>query len=302
MPRSCQDCRDARWCPYTAQTLKAVLQHMESAHPQRWRDLELYPPVASGGITYVHDFLADRTGTQMTITELSQAYEKSLTTSLEDRVFTVVGTIDVGHAPQYGDHLYVDLIEGTSKIRVYIRAEDRALNGRRVEASGRLKRNVRLLNGTISLTLYATRLKVLETLPQEWTEPLAAVGMRRQQQWPSIEQAVEQRLRAGTRLRLWLILGVGAEIGEDISETLEAHAGAYAVTEERGTVSDVTTAVAALRSPKSDVDLIALVGGGGDWLRVLSSREVCTAVAELSGPPIVSGVGHAGNHLSFPKT
>src|SRR5262245_3603808 len=94
----------------------------------------------------------------MTITELLQAYEKSLTTSLEDQVFTVAGTLDVGRAPQYGDHLYVDLIEGTSKIRIYIRAEDRALNGRRVEAIGRLKRNVRLLSGTISLTLYATRL------------------------------------------------------------------------------------------------------------------------------------------------
>jgi hypothetical protein len=35
------------WCPYIG-TLKQVLMHMESAHQTRWRDLGLYPPIASG--------------------------------------------------------------------------------------------------------------------------------------------------------------------------------------------------------------------------------------------------------------
>jgi hypothetical protein len=35
------------WCPYTG-SLKQVLMHMESAHPWRWCDLVLYPPIAGG--------------------------------------------------------------------------------------------------------------------------------------------------------------------------------------------------------------------------------------------------------------
>jgi hypothetical protein len=37
------------WCPYTDALLKRVLMHMESAHPQRWRDLALSPLIAGGG-------------------------------------------------------------------------------------------------------------------------------------------------------------------------------------------------------------------------------------------------------------
>jgi hypothetical protein len=36
------------WCPYTADRLKPVLLHMESAHYQQWCDLILYPPIAGG--------------------------------------------------------------------------------------------------------------------------------------------------------------------------------------------------------------------------------------------------------------
>jgi hypothetical protein len=36
------------WCPYTADRLKPVLLHMESAHRQAWCDLILYPPIAGG--------------------------------------------------------------------------------------------------------------------------------------------------------------------------------------------------------------------------------------------------------------
>jgi hypothetical protein len=36
------------WCDDTDTVLKKVLHHMESAHPQRWRDLVLAPPVAGG--------------------------------------------------------------------------------------------------------------------------------------------------------------------------------------------------------------------------------------------------------------
>jgi hypothetical protein len=35
------------WCPYTG-SLKQVLLHMEAAHPQRWQDLALYPPIVGG--------------------------------------------------------------------------------------------------------------------------------------------------------------------------------------------------------------------------------------------------------------
>ena len=36
------------WCPYTAGVRTQVLTHMEAAHPQRWRDLALAPPIAGG--------------------------------------------------------------------------------------------------------------------------------------------------------------------------------------------------------------------------------------------------------------
>ena len=36
------------WCPYTAEGRTKVLRHMEAAHPQRWRDLALSPPIAGG--------------------------------------------------------------------------------------------------------------------------------------------------------------------------------------------------------------------------------------------------------------
>jgi hypothetical protein len=36
------------WCLYTAAIRKHVLTHMEAAHPQRWRDLALAPPIAGG--------------------------------------------------------------------------------------------------------------------------------------------------------------------------------------------------------------------------------------------------------------
>ena len=34
------------WCPYTAEGLKPVLHHLEAAHPTRWCDLALSPPIA----------------------------------------------------------------------------------------------------------------------------------------------------------------------------------------------------------------------------------------------------------------
>jgi hypothetical protein len=34
------------WCPYTADRLKLVLLHIESAHQKAWLELALYPPVA----------------------------------------------------------------------------------------------------------------------------------------------------------------------------------------------------------------------------------------------------------------
>jgi hypothetical protein len=36
------------WCDETCPALKQVLMHMESAHPRRWCDLALYPPIAGG--------------------------------------------------------------------------------------------------------------------------------------------------------------------------------------------------------------------------------------------------------------
>jgi hypothetical protein len=37
------------WCAFTDVLLKEVLNHMESAHHQRWCDLALAPLIAGGG-------------------------------------------------------------------------------------------------------------------------------------------------------------------------------------------------------------------------------------------------------------
>jgi exonuclease VII large subunit len=51
----------------------------------------------------------------------------------------------------------------------------------------------------------------------------------------------------------------------------------------------------AVSVPRSNVALIAMVRGGGDGLSVFSDRQVCAAVAQTVGVPIVSALGHAGN-------
>jgi hypothetical protein len=37
------------WCAFTDVLFKKVLNHMESAHPQRWCDLALSPLIAGDG-------------------------------------------------------------------------------------------------------------------------------------------------------------------------------------------------------------------------------------------------------------
>jgi hypothetical protein len=39
------------WCAFSAERLKPVLAHMESAHPQAWADLACSPLVMGGGVT-----------------------------------------------------------------------------------------------------------------------------------------------------------------------------------------------------------------------------------------------------------
>jgi exonuclease VII large subunit len=65
---------------------------------------------------------------------------------------------------------------------------------------------------------------------------------------------------------------------------------------ERVSMTNPVAIAKAVTAQRPDVDLIALVGGGGDWLSVCSDRQVCAAVAEAVGVPLVSAVGHAENH------
>jgi exonuclease VII large subunit len=81
-----------------------------------------------------------------------------------------------------------------------------------------------------------------------------------------------------------------------VPKALESYVEAYNLTERRVSMRNPLAIAETVATPRRDVDLMALVGGGGEWLSVCSDRHVCTAVSETEGVPIVSAVGHEGNH------
>jgi hypothetical protein len=149
----------------------------------------------------------------MTIDELLTAYDKSLTAELEGRVFTLTGTLMSTDRPPWRRKLYWNVVENGARLKVCIDARDSHLSGQQVEVTGRLGRSLRRWSGDFELILTVTRMTPVGEPTEDWMRPLRAIGTRRQGEWPTVTQDIEQRIRAGTHPRVLLILGTSASVG-----------------------------------------------------------------------------------------
>ena len=192
--------------------------------------------------------------------------------------------------------MYWYIVADGACLKVCIEQRDSHFSGQQVEVTGRLSRALRRWSGDFELLLTVTGMTPIGEPTEDWMRPLRAIGTRRQGEWPTVAQTIEQRIRAGNRPRVLQILGTGAGVGSDVYKALGTHAEAHHLTEQRVSMINPVAIAKAVTTPRG-VDLIALVGGGGDWLSAYSDRHFCTAVAETAGVPIVSAVGHEGNHL-----
>jgi hypothetical protein len=169
----------------------------------------------------------------MTINELLTAYDKSLTTELEGQVFTLTGTLTSNDRKPWGRQLYWHVVAEGARLKVCIDRDDSRFSGQQVEVTGQLSRELRRWSGDFELLLTVTRMTPLGTSTEDWMGPFRAIGTRRQGEWPSIERAIEDRIRAGDHPRVLLILGTGTRIEGDIRRGLGAYDTAYNLIEQR---------------------------------------------------------------------
>jgi Exonuclease VII, large subunit len=100
---------------------------------------------------------------------------------------------------------------------------------------------------------------------------------------------------AGEQPRVLMLLSVISEVEDDVDGPLETHAGVYQINKREVRLSNPDAVAKALAVQPGDADLVAVVGGGGEWLSVLSDRRVIDTVVHVP-IPIVSAVGHTGRH------
>ena len=123
------------------------------------------------------------------------------------------------------------------------------LSGQRVQVTGRLRRNVWPPRGYLELVLYVTRITASEPPQEDWSAPLRDIGTRRQGEWPTVERAFENHLRAGMPPRVVLLVGTSAQVDQDVRAALGEHTGAYQLIVERVSMIDPVTIAEAVAVP-----------------------------------------------------
>jgi hypothetical protein len=229
----------------------------------------------------------------MNVSQVLAAYNASLTDVFKHKALTITGILEPKNNTPYSGKLYWYLVDGGARLTVQIPERSRDLNGRRVKVTGRPTLRLWKERGEFEVTLYVESITSLDPLPEDWIGPLRRIGEQRRSSWPAIERAIENKLLAGNQPHVLMVLGTSSVVDNDVFAALGQHAQAYRIKKQRIPLTDAAAVAATLSLQKVDMDLVAIVRGGGDGFSALSDRQVAHAVAHQVRIPIVSAVGHA---------
>ena len=117
----------------------------------------------------------------------------------------------------------------------------------------------------------------------------------------NIELLLKDKLRNDEKPKIFLIYGNTAIVDEDINIAIQVSRIKYDISENRINLSNKDEIINILKDNDSkDLDVIAIVRGGGHGLGIFEDIEIGESVINLK-TPFITAIGHANNNLLIEK-
>lgn len=116
-----------------------------------------------------------------------------------------------------------------------------------------------------------------------------------------VRETLRQKLAAGLRPQIAIIYGTEAQVDKDVESAIQDWKVVYELFVRRvpmNNVNSIIQGIQAVHEELPNLDAIAVVRGGGSGLEIFDHPDLILKLIYIQ-TPIISALGHAGDHTKF---